>query len=193
MIYLIAGVPRSGKSQFSKQLSQKLNIARIDFDDITTAFEALVPEYGLFMTMDQDIREQKAYPIVESLINFYLQRKENLVIEGDNFDLQDWSKYKEICKNSLKMCVFGYGDITQEKKIEINSETTIEQICWFEPLSINEKIRIAQEMIDKSKKMRKEVDEINDLNYIKYFETHPNFKNALEEAMGFCLEDRKPS
>ena len=193
MIYLIGGVPRSGKSQFSKQLAQKLNIARIDFDDITTAFEAVVPEYGLFMTMDQDIHQQKACPIVESLIKLYLKRNEDLIIEGDNFGLQDWLKYKEMCKDNLKMCVFGYSDITPQQKIEINTETTADQICWFEPLNIPEKIRIAQEMIDRSKKMRVEVDEINDLNHIKYFETHPNFENTLEEAMRFCLEDRKPN
>ena len=187
MIYLIGGVPRSGKSQFSKQLCQKLNIARIDFDDITTVFEAIVPKYGLFMTMDQSIREQKAYPIVESLINFYLHRKEHLIIEGDNFSLQDWLKYKDLCKSNLKMCIFGYSDITAQEKIEINSETTANQICWFEPLNIDEKTRIAEEMIDRSKKMKNKVNEINELDYLRYFENHPNFESALEEAIKFCL------
>lgn len=187
MIYLIGGVPRSGKSQFSKLLSQSRNIARIDFDDITTAFEVVVPEYGLFMTMDQGIREQKAYPIVESLLKLYLRRQDSLIIEGDNFSVSDWFKYKDTCKKNVKMCVFGYSEITPQQKIEINTKTSAEQFCWFEPLSIGEKTRIAQEMIDRSIKMRKEVEEINDVNKIRYFDTHPNFQSSLGEAMEFCL------
>ena len=139
------------------------------------------------MIMNQNIREHKAYPIVESLLRLYLGKQENLIIEGDNFNVKDWLKYRNTCESNVKMCVCGYGNITARQKIEINTNTTNIQSCWFEPLSIGEKTRIAQEMIDRSVKMRKEVDKINDISNIRYFDSHPNFKASLAEAMEFCL------
>jgi hypothetical protein len=186
IIYLIGGVPRAGKSQFSKRLAKELGITGIDFDDITTVFEKVVPDYGLFMTMDQTLREQKAEPVVRSLIELYLYRQESLIIEGDNFDLDYFKEYLELTKGNLKMPVFGYADISKEDKIRINTETTKDMNCWFEPLENDQKLKIAQEMIDRSKELKRKVEGINNPN-LKYFETHNNFAEALDQALEFCL------
>ena len=185
MIYLIGGVARAGKSQFSKKLAQELNIARIDFDDIVNVFHDVVPEYDLFRSMDQDKREAKAYPIISTLINLYVWRNEDLIIEGDIFDIKNWNKYKTLTSNNVKMLVFGYSEISPETKLEINTKTTQNTTCWFEPLTDVDKLRIAREMIDRSLKIKKVVHQIND-PALKYFETHNDFESTLNDALTFC-------
>jgi adenylate kinase family enzyme len=182
MIYLIGGAPRAGKSQLSKRLAHKLNISRINLDDITTVFEAVVPDYGLSMDMDQYIRQQKSLPVVESLINLYLWRDEDVVIEGVNFDILYWPKYKELAKDNIKMIILGYSNITAEDKIIINTRTTQGISCWFEPLDISSKLTVAQEMINRSIKMKQEVEQINDDN-LRYYETHTDLDQTFDNVI----------
>jgi adenylate kinase family enzyme len=194
MFYLIAGVPRSGKSQFSKRLATELGITRINFDDFTQVFQDVVPDYGLFMEMDQGLREQKAHTLVVSLIQLYQKRSESLIIEGDNFDLNRFEEYLKLCGNELKMVVFGYDSLTAQEKIQINTETMQDKYCWFEPLEMEAKQRIAQEMIERSKELKSMVERLHSTpafghpskqgklrKFVRYFE------RVMGEAFEFCV------
>ena len=190
MFYLVAGVPRSGKSIFSKVLGKKLGITRIDFDDITMLFQEFIPEYGLFMTMNQSDRERKALPVVASLIQRYVETTQDLIIEGDNISLKDYVFYEKLTQGNLKILVFGYENLSPEEKIKINSEAVKQKNlnCWFENLEYSEKIRISQEFIDRSKELLKQVNQIDLPKKIQYFNTHQNdFEEEIKKALSFCL------
>lgn len=188
MLYIITGVPRSGKSIFSQILSKAKGISKIDFDDITTLFEEFIPEYGLFMTMDQEIREIKSLPIMKSLINKYMATNQSLIIEGDNVSLKDYKVYNELTRGNLKILVFGYENLTSDEKIKINTDTTNKKnlTCWFENLEYKEKIRIANEFINRSKKLKKQVQNLNIPNQVRYFNTHNSFEEEMNKALDFC-------
>lgn len=190
MFYLVAGVPRSGKSTFSKILSQKLGIARIDFDDITTLFQEFIPDYGLCMEMNQLEREKKSLPIMASLIKRYIRTNESLIIEGDNINLNDYNFYNKLTNGKLKILVFGYKDLTPENKIAINTAAVNKKdiTCWFENIEeYSDKLRIAQEFIERSKMLYKQVEILGSSNNVRYFDTHTNdFEKEIEKAMNFC-------
>jgi|GEM_PF-3820258 len=191
MFYLVAGVPRSGKSTFSKILSQKLGISRVDFDDITTLFQEFIPDYGLFMEMNQLEREKRSLPIMASLIKRYIRTNESLIIEGDNINLNDFNFYNQLTNGKLKILVFGYKDLTPETKITINTAAVNKKdiTCWFENIEeYSDKLRIANEFIEKSKILHKQIKALNLKKTIGYFDTHSNnFEEEIEKALNFCF------
>lgn len=186
MIYLIGGVPRSGKSYFSKLLAKKLDIALIDYDDITQTFQDMYPEYGLFMEMNQDEREALALPIVLSLIKRYRKMNQSIIIEGDHFNVHDWITYCKHSDNQLKLCFFCYANITPEQKVAINTQSIRKKYCWFEPLMLEQKLKIAQTFITKSNIIKNQLQSVND-SRIQYYDTQLHFDEVMNDAMNWII------
>ena len=189
MFHFIGGVPRAGKSILSTRLSQKLGIAKIDFDDITFVLQEILPEYGLFMEMDSEAnRQAKSLPIIKTLIKYYQNQNRSLIIEGDNFSPNDFRLYQKLTNNQIRMSFLGYPDIEPKIKIQLNTQNTkVETVCWFENLDDDkEKIRIIKEFIDRSKEFKSQIKKISDDN-LRFFDTIPGFEAALNEAQRFHL------
>lgn len=192
MIYLIGGVPRAGKTNLSKRLVKALKIKCISFDDITLLFETFAPEYGLFNIMDPDLSEIKALPIVLKLIERYTgYANDSLIIEGDNFNLDYWEKYKMSSKGNIKMAILGYENITPKEKIRLNKENSTAKNCWFEQIdSFDRKIEIAEYMINKSKLYKHQVIKTSEPSKLQYFNTHDNYDKSINECLEFLLDTK---
>ena len=187
MTYIIAGVPRAGKSILAKRLAKYLGVSNINFDDITLLFENAVPDYGLKMIMDQETREKLCLPLVETLIKTYFLRKECLIIDGDHFRVYDFDKYKKMTNGNVKMVFLGYSNLQIEEKININQHTSNIETDWFNQIEdYNQKQKTASEFIERSKKIEKEVVETND-EEIRYYNTHDFFDTTLETAFNFLI------
>lgn len=177
MIYLVGGAPRSGKSTFSKLLSQKLKISLIETELLTDIFQENAPEYGLKYDSDYELRKLKFDPILKSIIKYFEENNEDQIIEGDMILVENLDQYLKISKN-IKPIFFGFDTVDSKTKVQ-NCLDYPNYNDWFVKLTPIEQQNIIQGLIDWSKK----ISEICVENKINYIDTSNEFAQKIQDSL----------
>jgi hypothetical protein len=188
MLYLIGGVPRSGKSQVRNLLLKNHKISGVSIDIITKALHYSYPQLGIIENDNEQTDEEQTailWPFVQGFIRAYRWYKSDYILEGVNLDptlLKDLSETKY-----LKMCFMGYAEIDPKKKVQDIREnhSDAEWTNEMNDEAIEEMVRL---LINKSKKVREVCKEFG----LRYFDTSDNFQEVIKTAADYLVE-KSPS
>lgn len=120
---IVCWCPLSWKSTFSNKISQELNLSHIPTDGFVTAFEDTFPNLGIghqnVVSLDtrKDVSE-KFYPFLKSFIEELDEESTywGYIVEWFHIDIENVARD---FWNTHKILVFGYPNISEEKKLQI--------------------------------------------------------------------------
>lgn len=179
MIYLIGGVPRSGKTQVQKYILENYKISGISIDMIRGGFYK-TPEFGLNEGMNDLDKSAKLWRYIKGLIETNEYYNEDLVIEGVNLLPIFLSQLKD--KSYVRMCFVGYDTMDINNKFQIMRSNKA-QHEWTNELTDEELLNL----INKHQKRSKELKSECELYGIKYFDTSVDFTKTIKTAAEFLI------
>ena len=173
---IIAGVPRSGKTQLSRRLAKETSMSHCSVDAFVSAFEVAYP--------DMDLTGVTIRPgdLNKKMDKFFFSFIEEMDYEKIPFILDTChtmpSRFTE--RNLLdkyNIIFIGYTDIKVEDKLKIIRKYS-DEFDWTNKRDDADISKLIEEFIDVSKMIKKECLEHN----IPYFDTSENFEDAIDQA-----------
>jgi hypothetical protein len=183
MLYLIGGVPRSGKSQVKDLLLQNHKISGVSIDVLREALHYSYPQLGIMGDDDPQTDEEQTtllWPFVQGFIKAYQWYKTDYVFEGVNFDPTLLNTLKDI--KYLKMCFMGFAEIDPKKKIQ-DIRMNHSDGEWTSEISDEDLEKLVQRLIDRSKQIRDTCEKLG----LKYFDTSDNFQEVIKATAQWLI------
>lgn len=181
-VYLIGGLPRSGKTQIAQKLLEEYGIPSISTDTIRFVIEKRFTNE--IAKIEEGKRLEVLWPYLKSLV---LTCREFLhttgfAIEGDLIKpdkIKELSEYEDICSVFV-----GYADVDLEAKIKLVRDYQHPH-DWTDDMPNDELSTMLARQIEKSKLLR---DQCNELGF-KYVEMSGDFDAAMQEAVDYLVAE----
>ena len=184
MLYIISGVPRSGKSILSKKLFTAKNISYFPIDALTSCLEESVPEIAILHKQSHAKEFEKISPIIISLLINLSQQEESYIVEGDRILPHSLKSLQNtIGKNNVRICYLGYENENKKDKLKKIRSHATNKDDWTVRYSDKQLLSIIENMIERSCSIKKECAE----NDIAYFDVSENFEKAQNDAFNYLL------
>lgn len=185
MLYIIGGVPRSGKSILAHRLLKEKLIPYFPLDGLIGMLKNSAPEHGVAHEKDFVNKSEKAWKFNSTLFKYLLKTQDSYAVEGDCilpkhiFEIQE--KYSE----HIKCCFIGYCSILPEEKLNILRKFNMGEKDWTHKHEDEVLLGMIEEIIEHSAYLKKECEKYN----IKFFDVSEDFKQSQEEAFKFLMSE----
>ena len=176
MIYLIGGVPRSGKTLLARKVAEVTGARYMSLDDLRQTLEHIDPELGIKTGNDAELNAGRMWEPVKILIGQEVQEHGGCVIEGA--DLQPMLARELIHNPHIRMLFLGYGSISVDDKMTA-IRAYLESKDWANSISAKKLREIVAEEIARSARFQKQCTKVG----IKYFDTGSDFAAGLNKAL----------
>lgn len=176
MLYLIGGIPRSGKSRLKDLFLKKYNIPGISTDHLREALISAYPQLGIKKEAVDTEKDPILWPYFEKLINIFISRDIDFVLEGVNFPPSKLVKYRDT--PNVKVCFIGYGKIDIKTKFEEMRKFSHKRE-WTHKVSDERLIKL----INYNKKRSIQIEEECKKYNLKYFDNSFEDKYSLEKIL----------
>jgi 2-phosphoglycerate kinase len=181
MLYIIGGVPRSGKSIIRKKLLKEHQISGISLDVIVDMLYQAMPELDINTAVDRSVMFVRMWPFVEALIKTRLKNSEDFVIEGEYFSPERVKVFQEDPR--CKICFMIYPEISLEEKLQ-HIRQNARKKDWYNKLTDEEFLPFIQTWHERSHMFKGQCE----VHKIKYFDNSFNFEDKIEETVKWLLE-----
>lgn len=182
MIYLIGGVPRSGKSKLCEKLIKELGCEGYSGDALTYGFYYGMPEMGI-NPENKEVTEEKMFPFLKGLIQIYVEYNGSMIIEGEVLTARTIRKFMDIFPNDVQGVIMGYSTISFQEKYD-NIVRYAYDIDWLVSHYDDDFIRnIVHEYISKSQEVEKVCHELS----VPYFDTSDKFYDAIDKVFSYLM------
>ena len=176
--FIVTGPSTAGKSTFSHELVKKFYVQHIQVDPIIDAFQAVYPQLGItHQALDLSAHLevcQKFKPFAFKML--YELDVDDFVLEGFRLPLEDiHDKYPH-----LQYFVFGFPDTTPEERVATCRKYDVQN--WTNYMSDEELFGVMKFLIEESKRLQ----EICAKRGIPYFNTVPDYRATLDEALAMA-------
>lgn len=141
MIYLIAGVPRAGKSTLRQKLQRELGIGGMSTDFIRDALMETVDEFKKCRNMEDLERSPMFWSYFQNIVTKQSKDIEAYVIEGTNFLPQDIATFDS---KYVRSVVLGYPSLAPQVLFQRIRATDGPRADWTIDLS-DEDLRCSTE------------------------------------------------
>ncbi len=178
--FVIAGVPRCGKSIFRKRVLEKYHIPGITTDLLRDGLTEGIPEFGLKREGQSD--RQKAeilWPFLKGILIARHYYGDKLLIEGVNFLPKHLAAFKN--KNYLKICFVGYPHTDPEEKLRKINEHTSPDDNWHSTLNNTQLLHLIKIWIKDSLYFEKECRKYG----LKFVDLSGQFEEKWKEVERF--------
>lgn len=180
MVYIIGGVPRSGKSIVRRKLLKTHKISGISLDVIVEMLHKAMPELDINTAIDRKILNIRMWPFIEALIQTRMKAHEDYVIEGEYFTPDKIAVFKDDPR--CKICFMIYPSIPLEKKTK-HIRDHAHPKDWHEKLSDEELRPYLQEFHERSHAYKGQCE----ARGIKFFDTSEDFKGTIDETVKWLV------
>ncbi len=178
--FVIAGVPRCGKSIFRKRVLEEYRVAGITTDLLRDGLTEGVPEFGLKREGQSD--RQKAeilWPFWEGILIARHYYRDKLLIEGVNFLPKHLAGLKN--KDYLKICFVGYPHTGPEEQLRRIKEHTSPDDNWHSTLGDTQLLRLIKIWIEDSLYFEEECRKYG----LKFVDLSGQFEKGWKEVERF--------
>ena len=181
MVYLIGGLPRSGKTIIRKKLLEKYRVDGTCTDNLRFMLSEGNKELGIDGAKPAKhnlvIMQPYLDPFIYSLIHY---AKEDFVLEGDVLLPKYLAKYLE--NEWIKCCFIGFSNVSPKDKAKNMRENTCPS-DWTRVYTEEELLNFTKDGIKRSKEYKKECKKLG----IKYFDTGRNFDKSMEKILKYLI------
>jgi hypothetical protein len=182
MLFIIGGVPRSGKSTVRKQLLERYKISGIELDRVRGMIDKAMPELGMNRDIDEGSLSEKLWPWISGLIEEYKDSTSDyFILEGEYFTPEMVVQFKD--DPNCKVCFMLYSDITVEQKVDNIMHKSAYTSGWSKSYTDEEIKGFVEQYIETSHRYKK----MCQLLGIEYFDTSDDFESKIEEAVQYLI------
>ena len=191
MIYLIGGVPRTGKSTLASLILERDRIPCISTDVIRNLLDTAPTRLGI-TALEESERPETFFPFLLQFLKILQNRYPDYVVEGDIFTPEQVASVKE--RITLRCIFLGVSDTTVE-----NLAKTDPRLDWVSRLHEDEKAKLSKAIVegnwvarlpaedqanvpDRLTRQSKEVKAGAEKHGFPYLDISPDREKALEEA-----------
>ena len=182
-IFLIGGVPRSGKSIVRKKLLNSHNVSSgIGTDNLREMLDYGNSSLDISHknTPKENLRVMEPY--FDALIKNQIKYSpESLILEGDILLPQFLNKYKN--NKKIKSCFIGYSKIDIKNKLACIYSYP-DSANWIKNKPEKEAIALIKWFVSESKKYRIQCSNLK----IKYFDTSVDFEKNLNKIINYLIK-----
>ena len=179
--FILAGVPRAGKSYFRNKILQKYRIPGLTTDLLRDGLATGVPDLGL--KEDQSDREKAEilWPLWRSILQQRAFYHDKLLIEGVNFLPKYLAEVKD--KDYLRICFVGYPRLSPEDKLKQIKKYTSSDCDWHEELTDDQLLNLIRIWIEDSLYFEQECNKYD----LEFVDLSNNFKAGWERVEKFLF------
>jgi 2-phosphoglycerate kinase len=183
MIYLIGGLPRTGKTLIGSMIIKQTGGFGIDTDHLRALFKA-DPESKIAFSSRNNFAQATAAiePYIDALIEYLLTEKRDFVLCGEILTPATLVKFKDACK----ICFLGFSDSERHlKRVRANQHTN----DWTRDLSDERLQQIFDHFKERSAQLKTECDYYK----IHYFDMSTDEFVPRVQAVIELLTDTTPT
>lgn len=184
MIYILAGIAKSGKTTISKEFNKRFNIPYFSTDYIMMMLSRGNTSLGIDPEESDSVVAKKIEPYVYSMIKTMIENKVEYLIEGVHFNPDFSAKLIKEYPNDVKIVYLGFKDISVVLKIfEMKKYKDKIENAWYNSFSDKEMVELIAYLIVESNKIY-EMCKQNNLEYIEVFDLN----SQINEIIGKLYE-----
>jgi hypothetical protein len=181
MFYIIAGVPRAGKTTIRRLLAKNQGVSGLGTDDLIAILQDSAPESGIKFGNPSGLNKKKLIPVINAFIKQTQNNFEDFALEGDEFDFDHLA---ELTKNpDVKVCYIGMKDINPKEKLKIIRDKAVEKE-WTHMHSDEEFL----EFLEKYKTTSAEIEIKCKQTGIEYFDSSSDFEETIKQVTSYLCE-----
>lgn len=183
MIYILAGIAKSGKSIVSQSILKSYQIPVISTDQIMMMLHYGNPELKLDINASDDTVSRKLEPYLYGLIKSLTSSKKDTLIEGVHFRAEFVHQLQKQFPNQIRPVFLGYQDQQpQNKANELDLNRRLTDNCWYDHMNKEQLLNLARYMIQESKRIFNEC-QIYSQTYIEIFDIIKQKDSIIIELM----------
>jgi 2-phosphoglycerate kinase len=154
MIYILAGIAKSGKSIVSQSILKNHQIPVISTDQIMMMIHYGNPQLKLDINASDDTVSRKLEPYLYGLIKSLSSSKKNTLIEGVHFRAEFVHQLMKQFPNQIHAVFLGYKDQNAANKAhELDQNRHLTDNCWYGHMNQTELLNLSAYMIEESKRI----------------------------------------
>lgn len=184
MIYLIGGVPRSGKSTIANALLRARGIPYLGIDYIKMAFARSMPDLGIDPEGDDSHIAKQLWPFVEAMINTMIENGQQYTLEGVYILPEHIESLMEIHADSIRACFVGFERIEVDRKVREIKAHRGEGDDWLQNANDVELISFVNRAKILSSSMRNKCEALG----FQYFENSNDYHKTIDEVVDYLSE-----
>ena len=179
MIYILAGIAKSGKTTIAREFTKRYNIPYFSTDYIMMMLSRGNKELGVNPNSSDSSVARQIQPYVYGMIKTMVENKVDYLIEGVHFNPDFTKELVTEYPNDIKVIYLGYRETSVILKIyELNKYKNEVENAWYSSFTDEEMVELVSYLIDESERVYKLCLE-NDLEYIEVY----NLSSQVDEIL----------
>lgn len=181
MIYILAGIAKSGKTTIAKEFNKRFNIPYFSTDYIMMMLNRGNPSLMIDPEEGDPIVAKKLEPYVYGMLKTMIENKGEYLIEGVHFNPDFSAKLIKEFPNDIKIVYLGFKDTSVVMKIfELNKYKEELENAWYKSFSDEEMVEFISQLIDDSKRVYEMCKSYN-LEYIEVFDLNSQINEIVNK------------
>ncbi len=180
MIYIITGIPKSGKTTIAKEFIKRYKIPYFSTDYIMMMLSRGNPELRIDPNIGDSIVSKQIKPYVYAMIKTMIENKVDYLIEGVHFSPLFAKELLVEYPNDIQVTYLGYKDTSVIYKIhELNKYKDELENPWYSSHSDEDMVNLVSHLIDRSERTYN-LCKVNNLKYIEIYD----LMTQIDEVIG---------
>ena len=180
MIYILAGIAKSGKTTIAREFNKRYNIPYFSTDYIMMMLSRGNKELGVNPDASDSTVSKQIQPYVYGMIKTMIENKVDYLIEGVHFNPDFSRELIDEFPNDIKIIYLGYKDTSVILKIyEMNKYKDEVENAWYSSFNDEKMVELVSYLIDESERVFNLCKTLN-LNYIEVFDLNNQINEILE-------------
>lgn len=185
MIYLIGGVPRSGKSTIANALLEAGGIPYLGIDYIKMAFAKSMPEVGIDPDEDDARTAKQLWPFVEAMIHTMIENNQTYALEGVYIEPENAASLVQSHRDSIRACFVGFEEIDVNRKVrDIKAHRGVAD-DWLYDASDAELVSFVSDAKILSASLRSRCESLG----LHYFENSNHYRRTIDGVVDYLLSN----
>ncbi len=186
MLYLIGGIPKSGKSLLANDILKRKKIAYFSTDMLMMALNS-DKRLNIDANDSDAVVGKNLQPFLIRLLKNIIETTDDYLVEGSHITTDVVQKLLLEYPGLVKACFVGYNSISLvEKSKELKENSDKIKNNWYAHLSSDEYIAFLADAIKESNKLAKKCQKYN----LKYFDIY-DISNEKDKIFKFLFEEKK--
>ncbi len=170
MIYIIAGIAKSGKTTISKEFNKRYNIPYFSTDYIMMMLSKGNSNLDVNPDLSDSSVASQIQPYLYGMIKTMIENKVNYLIEGVHFNTDFSKELINEFPNDIKILYLGFKDTTIKLKIhELNKYKDKVENAWYSSFNDEKMKELVSYLITESKRIYNECQMLS-LKYIEVYD-----------------------
>jgi 2-phosphoglycerate kinase len=183
MIYIIAGIAKSGKTTIAKEFTKRYGIPYFSTDYIMMMLYRGNSDLGIDPLASDTSVSRQIKPYVYGLIKTMVENKVDYLIEGVHFSPDFSSELLKEYPNDIRIVYLGYRNTNVNLKIiELNKYKDSLENVWYSSFSNEKMIELISYLIEESERVHCLCKKFA-LDYIEIYD----LTNQIDEILKYIM------